>query len=116
MRECFLDSGSDKVTYFFIPREAPHLLPSIGVANKTVHPPSGLSGRSLTGNYLGTPLVIPSEQIANFKYVKPVSGVWSLAATPPLCADFRSSRSEICRSSTNPNSTDMRFEPIMDQR
>jgi pSer/pThr/pTyr-binding forkhead associated (FHA) protein/predicted Ser/Thr protein kinase len=42
---------------------------------------AGLSGMSLTGNYAGTPLFMPPEQIVNFKYVKPVSDVWSFAAT-----------------------------------
>jgi len=47
---------------------------------------------SLTGNYAGTPLFMPPEQIVNFKYVKPVSDVWSFAATPsrPAGAVWRS--------------------------
>jgi len=41
----------------------------------------GLSGMSMTGGYAGTPVFMAREQIANFKYVKPVSDVWSMAAT-----------------------------------
>ena len=40
-----------------------------------------LSGMSMTGNYAGTPVFMPPEQITNFKYVKPVSDVWSFAAS-----------------------------------
>lgn len=42
---------------------------------------AGLSGMSLTGQYAGTPVFMPPEQIVNFKYVKPVSDVWSFAAS-----------------------------------
>ena len=42
---------------------------------------AGLSGNTLTGNYAGTPVFMPPEQITNFKYVKPVSDVWSFAAS-----------------------------------
>ncbi len=42
---------------------------------------AGLSGLTLTGNYAGTPYFIPREQLINFKYVKPVSDVWSMGAT-----------------------------------
>jgi serine/threonine protein kinase len=42
---------------------------------------AGLSGMSMTGQYAGTPLFMPPEQITNFKYVKPVSDVWSMGAT-----------------------------------
>lgn len=42
---------------------------------------AGLSGMSITGQYAGTPVFMPPEQIVNFKYVKPVSDVWSFAAT-----------------------------------
>jgi serine/threonine-protein kinase len=42
---------------------------------------AGFSGMSLTGNYAGTPLFMPREQLINFKYVKPSTDVWSLAAT-----------------------------------
>ena len=42
---------------------------------------AGLSGMSMTGNYAGTPVFMPPEQITNFQYVKPVSDVWSFAAS-----------------------------------
>jgi len=42
---------------------------------------AGLSGMSISGNYAGTPVFMPPEQITNFKYVKPVSDVWSFAAS-----------------------------------
>jgi hypothetical protein len=42
---------------------------------------AGLSGMSMTGHFAGTPLFMPPEQITNFKYVKPVSDVWSMGAT-----------------------------------
>jgi hypothetical protein len=42
---------------------------------------AGLSGMSMTGRYAGTPVFMPREQITNFKYVKPVSDVWSMGAT-----------------------------------
>ena len=42
---------------------------------------AGLSGMSITGQYAGTPVFMPSEQITNFKYIKPVSDVWSFAAS-----------------------------------
>ena len=42
---------------------------------------AGLSGMSMTGGYAGTPVFMPPEQITNFKYVKPVSDVWSMGAT-----------------------------------
>ena len=42
---------------------------------------AGLSGMSMTGRFAGTPLFMPPEQITNFKYVKPVSDVWSMGAT-----------------------------------
>lgn len=42
---------------------------------------AGLSGMSMTGSYAGTPVFMPREQITNYKYVKPVSDVWSIAAT-----------------------------------
>jgi serine/threonine protein kinase len=42
---------------------------------------AGLSGMSITGQYAGTPLFMPPEQIKNFKYVKPVTDVWSMGAT-----------------------------------
>ena len=42
---------------------------------------AGLSGLSMTGGYAGTPVFMPREQITNFKYIKPVSDVWSMGAT-----------------------------------
>ena len=36
---------------------------------------------SMTGGFAGTPYFMPREQITNFKYVKPVTDVWSIAAT-----------------------------------
>ena len=42
---------------------------------------AGLSGMTVTGGYAGTPHFMPREQLVNFKYVKPVSDVWSLSAT-----------------------------------
>jgi len=42
---------------------------------------AGLSGMSMTGRTAGTPVFMPPEQIINFKYVKPVSDVYSMGAT-----------------------------------
>lgn len=42
---------------------------------------AGFSGLSITGNYAGTPLFMPREQLINFKHLKPVSDVWSITAT-----------------------------------
>ncbi len=42
---------------------------------------AGLSGMSMTGKTAGTPVFMPPEQITNFKYVKPVSDVFSMGAT-----------------------------------
>jgi serine/threonine protein kinase len=42
---------------------------------------AGLSGMSMTGQYAGTPVFMPREQITNYKYVKPASDVWSMAAS-----------------------------------
>ena len=42
---------------------------------------AGFSGNTVTGAYAGTPIYMPKEQLTNFKYVKPVSDVWSLGAT-----------------------------------
>lgn len=42
---------------------------------------AGLSGMTLTGSYAGTPHFMPREQVINFKFVKPVSDVWSMGAT-----------------------------------
>lgn len=42
---------------------------------------AGLSGHTMTGAYAGTPIYMPKEQLISYKYVKPVSDVWSLGAT-----------------------------------
>ena len=42
---------------------------------------AGLSGMTMTGNTGGTPFFMPREQVLNYKLVKPVSDVWSIAAT-----------------------------------
>jgi serine/threonine protein kinase len=42
---------------------------------------AGLSGMTATGAAAGTFTFMPREQIVNFKYVKPPSDVWSMAAT-----------------------------------
>lgn len=42
---------------------------------------TGFSGMTLTGQFAGTPPFMPREQVLNFKHVKPVSDVWSMAAT-----------------------------------
>ncbi len=42
---------------------------------------AGFSGMTVTGAYAGTPVFMPKEQITNFKYVKPVTDVWSFGAT-----------------------------------
>jgi len=42
---------------------------------------AGLSGMTMTGSTAGTPQFMPREQVTNFKYVKPVSDVWSMGAT-----------------------------------
>jgi len=42
---------------------------------------AGLSGMSVTGGHSGTPVFMPPEQIINFKYVKPVSDVFSMGAS-----------------------------------
>lgn len=42
---------------------------------------AGFSGMTVTGAYAGTPAFMPREQLTNFKYVKPTSDIWSLAAT-----------------------------------
>lgn len=42
---------------------------------------AGLSGMTLTGRFAGTPVFMPREQVLNYKRVKPVSDVWSFAAT-----------------------------------
>ena len=42
---------------------------------------AGFSGMTVTGAFAGTPTFMPKEQLVNFKYVKPVTDVWSLGAT-----------------------------------
>lgn len=42
---------------------------------------AGLSGHTMTGVYAGTPIYMPKEQLTEYKYVKPVSDVWSLGAS-----------------------------------
>ena len=42
---------------------------------------AGFSGMTITGSYSGSYPFMPREQVTNFKYVKPVSDVWSIAAT-----------------------------------
>jgi hypothetical protein len=42
---------------------------------------AGLSGMTMTGQMAGTPVFMPREQVLNYKSVKPVSDVWSIAAT-----------------------------------
>jgi hypothetical protein len=42
---------------------------------------AGLSGMTATGSYGGSFPFMPREQVTNFKYVKPVSDVWSMGAT-----------------------------------
>jgi pSer/pThr/pTyr-binding forkhead associated (FHA) protein len=42
---------------------------------------AGFSGMTMTGAVAGTPWFMPREQLTNFKYIKPPSDVWSIAAT-----------------------------------
>jgi serine/threonine-protein kinase len=42
---------------------------------------AGFSGMTATGSYGGTYNYMPREQLTHFKYVRPVSDVWSIAAT-----------------------------------
>ena len=42
---------------------------------------AGFSGMTVTGSYGGTPHFMAREQVVNFKYVKPVSDVWTIGAT-----------------------------------
>ncbi len=42
---------------------------------------AGFSGMTVTGAFAGTPVFMPKEQLTNFKYVKPVTDVWSIGAT-----------------------------------
>ena len=60
----FLDSGSDEGTFFFVMDYC-----------------DGGSLADVAKRHAGTPVFMPPEQITNFKYVKPVSDVWSFAAS-----------------------------------
>jgi len=42
---------------------------------------AGLSGMTMTGDYAGTSVFMPREQVTNYRDVKPVSDVWSIGAT-----------------------------------
>jgi eukaryotic-like serine/threonine-protein kinase len=42
---------------------------------------AGFSGHTVTGSYGGTPTFMPREQVVNFRYMKPVSDIWSIGAT-----------------------------------
>lgn len=42
---------------------------------------AGLSGMTATGRFGGTYFFMPREQLTEFKYFRPVSDVWSIAAT-----------------------------------
>jgi len=42
---------------------------------------AGLSGMTTTGDYAGTFRYMPREQLTDFRFVQPVSDVWSVAAT-----------------------------------
>jgi serine/threonine protein kinase len=42
---------------------------------------AGFSGMTATGAAAGTYPFMPREQLTNFKFVKPVSDVWSMGAT-----------------------------------
>jgi len=42
---------------------------------------AGFSGMTVTGAFAGTPVFMPREQLTSYKYVKPASDVWSMAAT-----------------------------------
>jgi eukaryotic-like serine/threonine-protein kinase len=41
---------------------------------------AGFSGLTVTGITVGSPPLIPREQLLNFKYVRPVSDIWSIGA------------------------------------
>lgn len=62
---------------------------------------AGFSGMTVTGAYAGTLAFMPREQLTNFKYVKPVSDVWSMAAafyvalTGALPRDFPKGRDPV---------------------
>lgn len=42
---------------------------------------AGLSGQTLTGSAMGTPVFMPRQQVLNFKYALPDVDVWATAAT-----------------------------------
>lgn len=42
---------------------------------------AGLSGCTVTGQYAGTYCFMPREQLTKFKYIQPVSDIWSMGAT-----------------------------------
>ena len=42
---------------------------------------AGLSGQTMTGSVAGSPVVMPRQQVINFKYAKPDVDVWAAAAT-----------------------------------
>ncbi|GAB4524795.1 MAG: hypothetical protein Tsb0014_03590 [Pleurocapsa sp.] len=42
---------------------------------------AGLSGQTLTGNAMGTPVFIPRQQVLNFKYALPDVDIWATAAS-----------------------------------
>jgi hypothetical protein len=54
-------------------------LSDFGLAKSFVR--AGMSGLTATGASAGTPVFMPREQLTNFKYVKPISDVWSIGAT-----------------------------------
>ena len=62
---------------------------------------SGFSGMTTTGAMGGTPSFMPKEQLTNFKLCRPVSDVWSIAATfytmltGQYCRDFSSGKDPI---------------------
>ena len=52
----------------------------LGLAKSFIN--AGLSGMTMTGGgYAGSLFFMPHEQVVNFKYVKPVSDVWSIGAS-----------------------------------
>jgi pSer/pThr/pTyr-binding forkhead associated (FHA) protein len=52
----------------------------LGLAKSFIN--AGLSGMTMTGGgFSGSLLFMPHEQVVNFKYVKPVSDVWSMGAS-----------------------------------
>ena len=42
---------------------------------------AGLSGQTLTGNSMGTPVFMPRQQVLNFKYALPDVDIWATAAS-----------------------------------